>query len=194
MHRHISSIPLILLSLCLLAPNSAFSEKIGLNTANDALTDFMDFGAYIAERKADEPRIRYLLENGRTGDTVSWFNPATGAPKRATPQPPRPLSDGTVLREIEVYNQEGRYIRVLWQRNTEGHWVPQRDNISDRTIKLEHAIEAAFQDRVGYWKWVWLPLKDRKAAIAEIKEMTEEPYSDSAPARAAAIVKNWGWR
>lgn len=186
MHRLIT---LILLSLCLVAPTSAFSAKIGLDDANDAVTEFMDFTSYVAERKADEPRMRYMLENSPTGDTASWFNPATGMPKRATPQPPIALSDGTVLREIEVYNQQGRYIRILWERNTEGHWVPKRENLAQREFKLERAIEAAFQERVGFWKWHMIPLQERRAIMSEVKERIPEPWSDSAPARAANLVK-----
>lgn len=103
-------------------------------------------------QKADEPNVKHLLENGATGVCESWASSEDGSVRRGNPQPPHPMDDGTVLREIEIFDIDGRYVRVLWERDMRGNWIKQRYNLAYREEALRGAIQRVLSKHYGFWK------------------------------------------
>jgi hypothetical protein len=136
--------------------------------------------------KQDMPYVQDALENGETGVNVSWelininLNPVSKAldpsmketvVRKATPQPPHPLPDGTMVREIETLSSQGRYVRSLWHRNHQGVWTRQPENLNYWHSVQRFSIESAIGSSVGWWKWHFVSDKTRAQMVAQVMAM-----------------------
>lgn len=148
----------MVLAITLATPTRAANWSEAYSTSNDV-------GAWLSDyslQKADEPHLQQILETGETGVCVSWLSPENDTVRRGIPQPPHPQEDGTILREIEVFDVNGRYVRVLWKRDQYGVWEKQRRNLAylrqeeDRQIAKEvHGAGA------------WLMTKEEKRKLGD---------------------------
>ena len=140
---------IVLLGLAM-APSPSLSAGWGSAAYSTASEAGAWLGHY-SKSKSDEPTIKELLETGETGVCQSWLNEEDGSVRKGNPQPPHPQSDGTIQREIEVLDVNGRYVRVLWIRDVYGVWTKQDCNFACRRVADNDAIAKEVYGPWGGW-------------------------------------------